>query len=171
MFKKILKTAKIAYNYSKEISTDKFAYNPSKIYFKSQVNECGYILERNSYAVASKNISFAMLQIVQFPDESAPVITTDYLFELLSDDSKEFIINHEIGHYIYHEEILLDGVDITTERNVNMEMEADSYAAEIVGNEVAIEALSELISIFKSLCAPEEGIVELENRIKYIKSL
>ena len=142
----------------------------NRIFFNNdEINIEGYILRKNNRQLAMHGISVAGLNLVQFGFSYVPCIIIDDIFNELSKDTQDFILQHELGHFTYHQEQLLKGY----ERNDNMEFEADAYASRIVGVENSIKALEELkdyVSLL-SFGLNKKGIREINNRINYMKSL
>lgn len=152
-----------------EVSKDKELYNPRKGYSKSQITSLGYIADHNSYKVLSFDSLFAMTRIARFSDKNVPVITTDYLYTLLSSKARMFVIMHELGHFNCHEDIMLSN---TIERTDNLEIEADNFAIEYVGKEIAINALNEMKSICLEILdgSSNDFMKEFDVRIEYIQN-
>ena len=88
----------------------------------------------------------------------------DCVFDELSDNAKRFIIGHEIGHYMYHKEKVINPNYV---RDINDEFEADEYSASKVGQQSAIFALEEIQDKLDEIsCGVNTaGINEIEIRI------
>lgn len=103
----------------------------------------GYVIRHNTLGLMSNGISVAGCTIVKIGFRPVPFIMTDALFDTMTEETKRFIINHELGHFHCHKNKLL-GIEESNERNDEMEFEADEYSANIIGIENAIKALKEI---------------------------
>ena len=103
----------------------------------------GYVIRHNTLRLMSNGISVAGCTIVKIGFRPVPFIMTDALFDTMTEETKRFIINHELGHFHCHKNKLL-GIEESNERNDEMEFEADEYSANIIGIENAIKALKEI---------------------------
>lgn len=82
------------------------------------------------------------------------------------DDVKEFIIRHEIAHVkLKHHE--RDIYNMTPEERLELEMEADAYAAEQVGYDTAYESIKSLENFFQIKYNTYDN--EIEPRLEKIK--
>lgn len=160
-----IKAVKVLKEMNDNIGTD-----DNRISFNAdEINSEGYIIRKNTMGLAYSGISIAGMQLIQFGVNRIPCVLVDDLFYKMSKETQDFIIQHELGHFTYHQNQLLYGY----ERNDKMEHEADEYAAQIVGYNTTIKALEEikdmldLISFGKNKLA----IQEIDNRIDYIKSI
>lgn len=97
-------------------------------------------------------------------------VYTDAHFRSMSKSTQKAILAHEMGHYkcnhtpipiIYTYDRL---IHILKGKVLPMELEADTYAANVVGKENMIKALLELKQYFKGISAKE-----IDLRIKAIK--
>lgn len=149
MFEKLkLRKEKIK-KYNKEKSNDL-----SQIIFKDSFNgikPIGYIenvpILKNNYIVNSSGILFAML-IRTWKDEY--YIIVDSLFDELSNDTKQFILKHELAHkQLKH----LENTNKTNGiiNNIHNEIEADKFASKYYGYNTAINALDELTKVAKTI--------------------
>lgn len=83
----------------------------------------------------------------------ANAIITDRMFDKLSDNAKQFVINHERGHIRCHDAEKLVGV--THKKYLlacvlgcpAIERAADAYASEVIGFENALSAMKELMTL------------------------
>lgn len=75
------------------------------------------------------------------------VIFVDDYFNKLTDQSKNVIISHELGHWHYRKRHLSSNV----ERQLENEYEADAYAVMIHGEELVLKALAELIILIRTM--------------------
>ena len=132
---------------------------------ENDINELGFILIRNSeilgyYGMAIAGAFMANKELVN--RDNVPMIIVDDIFYELSDNCKAFIIGHELGHFMKHEQQTEGYV-----RKINDEFEADEYGAELVGTQSAVFALEEmedkLIELYDDLC--KDSVDELELRI------
>jgi Zn-dependent protease with chaperone function len=104
-------------------------------------NEEGYAMKQNSQHVAKSKCHIAVCTKVTFINGyTMPAIITDGFFRMLSEDTQQFIIHHELGHYNLQPEIF----EQQTTRNDANEFEADEYSMNIVGKEIAIKGLEEI---------------------------
>ena len=127
----------------------------------NEINENGFIFEKNSFVVAQYNCAIALSRSYSWDNFSAPVITVDYLFTKLSAEAQKFIIAHEIGHFIN---------GYVPGREEEDEMAADAYAVDKCGKEVAIAALEETLSLLKQV-SPNYNGLEFTHRIEKIKAM
>lgn len=97
-------------------------------------------------------------------------VYTDVHFRNMSESTQKAILAHELGHYkcnhtpipiIYTYDRL---IHILKGKVLSMELEADAYAASVVGKENMIKALLELRKYLKGVSAKE-----IDLRIKAIK--
>lgn len=141
-----------------EISLNNFRLN--------EVNEFGFIMRKNSFALEINGITAVGMTIAQFPffktTKYYPVIIIDQNFIDMKPLEKEFFIHHELGHWFKQKDKILSG-DGT--RRIEDEYEADEYAAEQIGYERAIEALKSTIETMGEL-ELEAGIDELQKRVE-----
>lgn len=168
MFKRIrrnIKAVKLLKEIYKNLGTD----DNRTMFNENEINAEGYILRKNTMGLAASNISIAGIQLIQFGINYVPCVLVDDLYYKMSKETQDFIIQHELGHFTYHQNQLLGGY----ERNDRMEQEADEYAAQIVGYEVTIKALEEIKDILDLMSFGKKNlsITEIDKRIEYIKSL
>lgn len=136
-----------------------------RYFYPSDAKEKGYILDKNPGLLVNSSVSFAGMQVMQTHDifTGCPVytaiISTDDNFDLLSDNTKEFIIQHELGHFDHKD--LITGV---VGRQIALECEADMHAALVIGKDNAINALKEL----RKMCVFS---IEITKRINHIKRM
>ena len=115
------------------------------------------------------------------------LVITDMWFEDLSEETKQFLFSHELGHIYWNHirpkqrkaaKLLHAGVtrtDINAQlRDEVEEYQADEYAAKIVGAPMAISALFELKGFLEeigpeNLTSGQDGIDELDRRIDNIR--
>ena len=137
-------------------------------FLNTEINSEGYIQRQNTRILINSHVCVAGVSLIQFGFNYVPCIYTDALFDQLSKEAQDFIIQHEMGHFTYHIDHLIHGF----ERNDEMEQQADLYAAQIVGYENAIKGLEELKNILDlvSFGKNKYGITEIEKRIAYIKA-
>ena len=142
--------------------------NTDPEFFSTEINEEGYIHRQNTVALMKSGICVAGCTLVKFNTQLVPCIWTDDTFNKMSENGQKFIIYHELGHFMYHQDALINGF----ERNVKMEQEADSYAVDAIGSENAIKGLEELKDMIDliSFGKAKNSKAEIEERIQYIKS-
>ena len=142
--------------------------NTSVEFYSTEINEEGYIHRQNTLALMNSGICVAGCSLVQFGGQLVPCIFTDNTFNKMSENGQKFVIYHELGHFMYHQDALINGF----ERNIKMEQEADSYAVDILGPENVIEGLEELKNMVDLLSfgKSKNSTAEIEERIQYIKS-
>ena len=146
MLNKIVKGIKLNVRYFKSILND----DNRLFYYIEDINEDGYIIRQNTNFIIKLKASFCCCQILSFGDRKVPFITIDGLFNEVSTESQAFFINHELGHFNLHQD-LLSGKEVKLVRNDTMEFEADEFAMKIVGKEIAIKALEEMKEIIKTM--------------------
>ena len=131
-------------------------------------NEMGFIIRRNSDILAQCGFSIACMSIGKFDENYVPVIIVDYDFMDISDNAKQFMIYHELGHFELQRDKMINEWDGT--RDITMEYEADEYAMNKIGLSNAIYAINELIEVVNEISfgINTEGIKELENRLDNI---
>lgn len=170
MFKKIkrnLKGIKILKEIHKNLHTD----NNNPIFSKEEITNRGFIIRKNTMMLSMAGIGIAGLQIVNFSDiGEVPCIIYDDRFMLLNEESRNFVIYHELGHFQLQRDILLEGL---VGRKIEFEYEADKYAADVVGKDIALQALKDIKELIyvSSFGKEKKGIDELNRRIEYIMSL
>lgn len=138
----------------------------SRNFNHSDANEKGFILDKNPCLLVNNKIAFAGMQIMEtynmFTNTTTctPIISIDDNFELLSDNTKEFVIQHEMGHFNNHKEFMVGVIG----RRIELEYEADIYAALRIGKHNTIKALKELRGM---------GIlsIELNKRINHVRNM
>lgn len=111
------------------------------------------VVSYNNDVLKSLQVKFAFVRII---DEYNYMITVDDTFMKCSNETKNFIIEHEIGHIMLHMNNKI-GLTEKIKRFFNClfeinsyEFEADSYACRKVGKECAINAFKEIIKIKNS---------------------
>lgn len=154
-------------NLREEYAMDVFTDKDSVVmtHNMNEINENGFIFEKNSFTVAQAGCAIALCRKYSWGDFATPVITVDTLFGKLSAKSQEFIVYHEIGHFVNGD---LDGY---MERNDDAEMAADEYAVSKCGKENAIKALEETLNLLKELDPHYRGEYEFIHRIEKIKAM
>ena len=134
--KRIVKGIKLNVELIKGIKDD----NNSLFIKPEEIQPGGYVQRQNTALLVKQKINIAGCTTVKIGFRTVPYIITDSLFNLMSKETQDFIINHELGHFHCHKNLLDSGF----ERNDKMEFEADEYSANIVGIENAIKALEEI---------------------------
>lgn len=116
-----------------------------------------------------KNIaSVYMLQILFF---YIPILVLSDMFHTYSDEEKRFVFYHEIAHYRLKHYLLHVGL-FNTPLLKEMEYNADEYAMNIVGKNIALKALNRtrniLIDLGENLDEINDRITTLELKDEYI---
>ena len=137
--KRIVKGIKLNVELIKGIKDD----NNDLFIRPEEITPEGYVLRRNTIGLMINGIGIAGCMIVKIGFRPVPYILTDAMFDRMTEETKRFIINHELGHFHCHKNKLL-GIEESNERNDIMEFEADEYSANVVGIENAINALKEI---------------------------
>ena len=136
-------------------------------FVKENINDLGLILIKNPDLLGWYGLSITGLMFLTIDgvDNYVPGLVMDAEFEKLSETTQRFIIGHELGHYKYHQSKVTKPGYV---RDINDEFEADEYAANIVGLEIAINALEELKDkLYEVSCGTNTiGINEMETRIE-----
>lgn len=130
-----------------------------------------YYLHRikNPEYIGDFEVSIAVIRRIKIFNFHIPVIITDDWFDVITrndDNLKEFIIRHEIGHYeLKHFELNLNNLSI--DEKIELEIEADSYAANHVGNDIALNSI-EYIELFlnKIFKIYDESLEERKKSLK-----
>ena len=163
--KRTIKGIKLQYKLIKGMKED----NNNNIFYTSEINEQGFIQRNNTRTLLNNNACVAGVTVVLMGTQYIPCIFTDALFNEMSKEGQEFIIQHELGHFKYQLNSLLTGEG----RTIDNEIEADLNAVDVLGYEQTIKGLEELRDIVDIVTfgKNEYGINEIEKRIEYIKSL
>lgn len=166
MLKNIIKGFKLYKDYFKNM-----VYENNNLMFTGfDINSEGYIIRQNSMQVLCvQKSSFCYCTKVTFENGyEIPLLLHDGFFRILSEDTKRFIIQHELGHYNLQPEIF----ESKTKRNIELEYEADEYAMNIVGKEIAIKAMNELkeIATIMNFGFKSKAIKEIDLRIENLMS-
>ena len=138
--------------YNPEIRLSSIGISAALITFPTRINLFGkdYNVYNNSAAILANKARFALVN----PENS--VIFCDTEFMNMSETAKKFIIEHENGHIINHHVVKKDywlkrKLCIFGGKVLPIELEADEYAASVIGKEAARIGLKEMyshISIF-----------------------
>ena len=133
---------------------------------ENSINELGFILIRNDLALSINGMVIAGMFEPKFEsmEKRTPVIIVDDDFYEFSEETRSFIIGHELGHWFYHQHRAEENIEAGEYiRHIEDEFEADSYAAEQIGVEAAIQGLKDLK---EALDYNEDAVKELELRIE-----
>ena len=139
-----------------------------------QLEKQGYIIKHNTKRSIQNGGNICSITLFRQGNNYIPVIIKDGLFDMLSKESQEFIIQHELGHFNLHLHLLTNEKLIgTIIRNENVEFEADAYAVCKVGKEQAIRAIEEILQIVNTMNFGKEtnGMKEFKLRIEKINNL
>lgn len=115
-------------------------------------------------AVHGNMFNFAMSTSYECNDDitrkpvCSSIIAVDDLYYKLSEQSKRFILMHEIAHFELHL-----SQKIRPKQSVYVEMDADELAGSIVGYDVALRALNEMYAIYPSFGYMTKRIKHMEN--------
>ena len=107
-------------------------------------HQYGYI--NNTAVCVNLGVTIAETTLMVKEGEIIPLILTDKIFNMLSRNGRRFVLLHEVGHY-ENGDLKLSLFNIG--RQYRKEIAADMYAAKRMGKELALNAISELISILK----------------------
>lgn len=165
MFKNIVKGLSLNVKLLKGMKYD----NDKLFITHDEINKEGYVHRHNTKVLACNGTAIAGVVVVRVGINSVvPCIYTDELFKQMSLETQKFIIQHELGHFKYHKDILLGNVQ--PERCDAMEFEADEYAMEQTGVEIAVKALIELKGILKlvGFGMNKKAVREIDRRIKHL---
>lgn len=117
--------------------------NDSLYFYEHDINEHGYMMRHNAKRLMQIKASVCLCQLIKFNNgKIVPCFFIDGLFNTLSKETQEFVIQHEMGHFNLHQDILLNAKGLV--RNDEIEFQADEYGMSKVGKEKAIKALKEL---------------------------
>lgn len=150
-------------------------YDDNRMYFTvGEINESGYIMRFNTIKLIQGKANICACQIIQFEkNKYVPCLFIDNLFDELSIPTQEFIIQHELGHFNLHQDILLNP-NFGTKRYDNIEFEADEYAMNIIGKENAVNALEEILDLTLRLNMGfgknRSAYKEMQRRIQNLKN-
>lgn len=137
--KNIVDGIKLNVEYFKSIKDD----NDDIFFRQSEITEGGYIIRHNTTKLLQNNASACLCTIIDFGEgKYIPCLYTDGMFKMLSKETQEFIIQHEMGHFNYHLNLLIG--DEPIKRNIDLEHQADEYAMEQIGYSKAINGLIEI---------------------------
>lgn len=163
--KRTIKGIKLQYRLVKGMKED----NNNNKFYTSEINEQGFIQRNNTRTLLNNNACVAGVTVVLMGTQYIPCIYTDALFNEMSKEGQEFIIQHELGHFKYQLNDLLTG----TGRTLDNEIEADLNAVDVLGYEQTIKGLEELKNVVDAVTfgKNEYGINEIEKRIEYVKNL
>lgn len=168
-FKEIVKGIKLNGILVKSIIKDR--KNVGKTFTYDMINEEGFIFDYSPAKLAGFKAMVAGIQVVQFGlFNYKPLFIYDDLYLDLSEETQEFIKQHELGHFNLHQSKLLFGGG---ERDINDEYEADSYAASMVGLDKAIDALEELRGLLNIMTFNSNtyAVKEIDDRILKLQSM
>lgn len=137
------------------------------VFVKENINELGFILVKNPELLGYYGLAITGLMFLQIEgvDNYVPGLVMDSEFEELSYETQRFIVGHELGHYMYHQEKVVNPEYV---RDINDEFEADEYSASIIGFEAAINGLKEIKEKLDEVsCGTNiEGMEEIDIRVE-----
>ena len=126
-------------------------------------NEYDILLAIDPMVLSITGLAVAAGGVLHYPEKQVTSIIVDDNYLSMSENGKRFTIAHELGHIVCQIEKFRSGSYV---RDINDEFEADEYALEQVGLEVALEGLNEIRSILEDNFVPEENINEIDIRIE-----
>lgn len=154
---------KYAYNYKKNESKQEC----KTIFFESDINEEGMIVNYDPTILQMSGIAIAGMQVIQMGTKHVPRFIYDDMYKLLSKETQEFIKYHELGHFELQLECLID--PSKAGRFVDREIEADMYGYMKIGKENTVNALKEIKKVLLYLTnfdTSQYTITEIDVRIK-----
>ena len=78
-------------------------------YMEDEIQRGQFIMRSNTSLLLKNKASICMCMLVKFNDSTyIPCLYTDGLFNTLTKETQEFIIQHELGHFNLHLDILLN---------------------------------------------------------------
>lgn len=144
-------------------------------YFKGHEDEKIFIYDKpDTSSVRSRGCALSMITSIQLGFESAYLVVVDEEFMKLPEEARNFFLWHEYGHfYNGHFNQIISSKDtarLIIKRSLGllpkMEVEADLYAASVVGPSAAINSLLYLV---KNSNAPLMSKIEMIRRAFKIK--
>ena len=143
----------------------------SNYFTKEKINEMGYITIKCSELISCYGFAVSALLLLDLQDVDCyvPAILVDSNFDELTFDSKRFMVAHELGHYEKHSEKVVNPDYV---RDINDEYEADEYAAEMIGYELAIKGLEDVKHILDEMSCGTNvlGMAEVDLRIENLRN-
>lgn len=137
---------------------------------KNEVNEYGFILLRSNEFLQHFNLAITAVTAIDFNQDGNYdyMITIDKGWDGLEEETKRFIIGHELGHLEMHIDSMVSG----NGRDINCEFEADEFSARLIGVENAIEALEDIkFRLYElSFGANKYGMAEIDTRIENLRN-
>jgi hypothetical protein len=137
---------------------------------KNEVNEYGLILLRNNQLLKHFNVVIGCLSVLDFDgnEDYDYMIAIDNGWDGLEEETKKFVIAHELGHKALHVNQMVTGIG----RDISLEYEADEFAAKIIGVENTIEALEDVkFRLYEiSFGANKYGMEEIDTRISHLRN-
>ena len=161
------------------LKTDGTELNPSvqKYTYMEIAGELEFDVIKSTVAVRRFRGSFAVAMYTVCDGEARPTILVDRFFEQVSDRSQRLILAHEVGH-IRHGDIGTpeqalasedsDDEIAVTPRNLALELEADRYAASMVGKYEALRAMKEIRRLMAKNKWMHSSIDEINLRIRHL---
>lgn len=111
------------------------------------------VVSYNNNVLKDLQLKFAFVLII---DEFNYMIVVDDIFMDCSSTTKDFIIEHEVGHILLHMNNQINFIEkmrrfFVELININLyEFEADNYALKKVGKDSTLQAFEEILLIRKS---------------------
>ena len=100
--------------------------------------------------------------------EPQPAVIVDWVFDRLSADTQEFFLQHEIGHLKCGHLMQRDDSE-KTKRSFSEELEADEYAASVIGAQQAVTALQQSGIYLRRLAFVRWDPTEFQLRIRVLQ--
>lgn len=101
-----------------------------------------------------------------------PFIETNNAFYTFELDEQEFILSHELGHYIFKHHNWYHNVLYLTDEELNqLEKEADLYALLKTNKEVALRTMNKMLEYLISLEVEEVHLDLVRQRIEFLENV
>lgn len=133
--------------------------------------ECGgfqttYFTEKARQAAAAAMTTDEFRQQVLAEPLGPRIVGLGPLVERLTEPTVEAIMAHEYGH-VYHKHITPEIIDANLGRILDLEMEAeaDAYAAELIGKETMKNALTEIKEVMMQMIREAPGLTEEQREL------
>lgn len=133
-----------------------------------EVNEHGYIFIESNDSVAEVG-SITVMRIIRFSSITGeaifvPVVFYDDSFKMLSENTRIFLVSHELYHFNLHKDLLLNNVPVN--KSLERDYEADMAVVQLNGRSSVLSALNE---VKRMVFLNREARLNICKRIEYIK--